>query len=617
MKRAHTLPHDFSASGEQIVLSPGVAERLVACLSAAQLHEFFSGDPGLFADCFRGFKIDRRNAGRPLIRRRFCSELQHRPELANSLVRFPAAPWAPWRQALAALDEAWLLEHWRSLAEDLDDLPLLAAAMACDVRSAVARRGRRLLRRQRLWEMEGSVKNRSVPREWRALAAILEPAPPGEDAVEKRPAPAPAGPDRPGASRRLQALERRAARFAAERDAARGEIEALREAHRENARQWNEERRRLRARLDALEAENRVLAEAVEAEAARRTWEARRQLLGLAGLPVELVESDAVLAEDRPLFERVDAVLEQQARHDPVAGGYAAVREEIDRLETALERIAEFARNSLSVLPELHRIREEVRGRLEQLRALLHRHGKKEDGALARRLERDIAGATPDEQGLEALRDIEQLLQIRPFRALAGTEIVRELRRQLLARREQIEGILRERRLAVGTGPQKDEHYGEPGAWELLDFGRELERVRRSGRPITLVVDGYNVIKGVAALENVERTRGGAEARRRLEQLCGRALPAERVEIVYDGDGPLTTSEKRPGQLTVVFAGRRSTEQNADNYIVDRLPELRGEGKIWLVTADGGLRWRTRDRCAAWVDPVGFYRFLARAEPQD
>ncbi len=614
MKRTNTPPRD--ASAEQVVLSPVAAGRLVGCLSAARLHEFFSGDPGLFADCFRGFKIDRRNAGRTLIRQRFRSELQHRPELANLLLRFPSAPWAPWRHALAALDEMWLVRHWRELARGPDALALLAAAMACDVRSAVARRGRRLLRRNSLWEAGAPLNDRPVPREWRALSTILEPETGRGGETGKKSSSTPPGPDRPDAVRRRQGLERRAARFASERDSARAEIEALRNTHRENAQQWNQERRRLRARLAELEVENRALVEAIEAEAARRTREVRLRLLGLAGLPAEFAEAEAALTPDRPLLERVEAVLERQARHDPVSGGYAAVREEIDRLEAALERIAEFAHNSLSVLPELHRVREEVRERLDQLRGLLHRHGRAADGAFARRLEREIEGATPDEQGLEALGDIEQLLKVRPFRILAGAETVRELRRRLLARREQIEAILRERRLAAAAVPCEGETREGAGAWELLDFGRELERVRRSGRPLTLVVDGYNVIKGVAALERIERTRGGAEARRTLELLCTRALPGECVEIVYDGDGPLTTTEKRTGQLRVVFAGRRNTEQNADNYIVDRLPELRSDGSVWLVTADGGLRWRTRDRCTAWVDPVGFHRFLARAELQ-
>ena len=74
-----------------------------------------------------------------------------------------------------------------------------------------------------------------------------------------------------------------------------------------------------------------------------------------------------------------------------------------------------------------------------------------------------------------------------------------------------------------------------------------------------------------------------------------------------------------PSSVTVVWAGKRTDGQNADNYIVDRLSRLADDDEYdddyrrrWVVTEDYALLVRLEENecCGAHVSNVAFTALL-------
>jgi len=207
---------------------------------------------------------------------------------------------------------------------------------------------------------------------------------------------------------------------------------------------------------------------------------------------------------------------------------------------------------------------------------------------------------------------VERLLSLAPLRQALGSATVRELKARLAQRRGQLETLGDEKALAELPRPAIPEPSSR--ATVILDLARALDQY---GTPpcVTLVVDGYNVTKTMPALVELEQRLGLGAARDRLVSLCRLQLNRFlKCELVFDGEEAVATRENQQG-VTVVFAAHVGEENNADQYIVDRLTDATDElSFVWLVTNDTDLRRRTEQLCAGHIAPADLYRFLSAAE---
>ncbi|MEA2012015.1 MAG: NYN domain-containing protein, partial [Verrucomicrobiota bacterium] len=94
---------------------------------------------------------------------------------------------------------------------------------------------------------------------------------------------------------------------------------------------------------------------------------------------------------------------------------------------------------------------------------------------------------------------------------------------------------------------------------------------------------------------------------------CGnKANKWKLLEIVFDG---VKSSHFSRESLSVVYTADIKISQNADEYIIKRLEEIRKkEGKIpvILVTDDAGLRNDAFNLCSHFMSTFCFYDYLTK-----
>lgn len=135
---------------------------------------------------------------------------------------------------------------------------------------------------------------------------------------------------------------------------------------------------------------------------------------------------------------------------------------------------------------------------------------------------------------------------------------------------------------------------------------------------VTVIVDGYNVVHGVPALErqldaSLEAARAG------LVSLC-RDFRARRGDIrgvcvVFDGsevEGPGLQADR--GGVTVVFTHQG---EEADERILEMVRDARGRGEFVIVSNDTHVVNNARGLGARVISAQTFYRRLGRSVHRD
>jgi len=614
-KEASDEPSEEQSGPRCIRLSLQAAHRLVDAVPGRDLYEFIKVFRSLRKDCFHGFRVTLQNADNPVVRSRLSQELSRHPDLAGAFLEFPRMPWENWVRAISALRTSWLREYWRELLA-ADANPILpAAALAIDSRTTVRGIGERVLRRRGFWEKSAGKKpstSMSVrpPSEWRALAEVSRYAAPG-----RRDAP---GGDEDETKtdatlrKQMAALKREHRQLKHRFEHAQKKWEDERSALEQRRRELEKERRDLRRRLEEahekLETERRERERRIRAEVLAE----RRRLLGLAGLPEDLSErAETAAGEADALIERVQQVLAKQREINEGYDACSRIRDQIRRLEEARQAIADCRRESLVVVPALAAVESDVQKRIEELRSLLvtHRRDASDESSLAAMFLEEIESAPLDESGIDALDELTDLLRISRLRSRLGDTVARRIEKAVARRREQIERVNRERRLAELAGTMAtDDSPSEPDEAEAEDLRR---LVKEGLENVLVIVDGYNVTKHVRDLAAVEEQMGLAESRHRLIELCRRRLAPLNVLLVFDGQGALGTHESH-GNVQVAFAPQRQDAHNADDLIAARVQEEAGCNRVcWVVTLDRDLRRRCARNCDRFMTPQAFYEAMA------
>ena len=313
------------------------------------------------------------------------------------------------------------------------------------------------------------------------------------------------------------------------------------------------------------------------------------------------------------LEERANRLLAKQRERDKTFGVYQKLRDQEQRLDRLLTRVREALEESLSVEPGMTELAKELEKRVAELRKSLRKDSN--DG------ESTLQGIAPrmlgylkelplhDDATRDAFQEVRTFLQGNLGRRLFLPEEIEKIN-ELLAEREKLFDRAREPQKTMEELLQQ-EPSGEPV---------RMEWIHRPGnrgdlKQVELVIDGYNVIKTDPIMSLQEKTANGFQVTRdAFRTRCQKLSQVFRkVVLVFDSDLPVDNMTKVNDHYTVVYAGHKTEDQNADNWIVQRMEEqeARGDaGKRWLVTNDQGLMARVQEICDGYLDNATFLGFL-------
>lgn len=328
-------------------------------------------------------------------------------------------------------------------------------------------------------------------------------------------------------------------------------------------------------------------------------------------------EQVALLSESvdsgRGLEERANRLLAKQRERDKTFGVYQKLRDQEQRTDRLLSRIREALEESVSVEPGMNELAKELEVRLAELRKRL-RKGADDGESTLRGIAPRMLGYLKelplhDDATRDAFQEVRLFLQGNLGRRLFLPDELRQIQ-DLLAAREKLFDRAREPQQTMEELLRK-----EPGGGPV-----RMEWIHRPGnrgdlKQAELVIDGYNMIKTDPIMSIQEKTVNGFQVTREaFRARCQRLSQVFRkVVLVFDGDLPVDNVVKVNDHYTVVYVGRKTEDQNADNWIVQRMEEqeARGDaGKRWLVTNDQGLMARVQEICDGYLDNATFLGFL-------
>ncbi len=315
----------------------------------------------------------------------------------------------------------------------------------------------------------------------------------------------------------------------------------------------------------------------------------------------------------KSLEERANRLLAKQRERDKSHGVYQKLRDQEQRMDRLLSRVREALEESISVEPGMTELAKELEDRLAELRKSLRKDS--DDG------ESTLQGIAPrmlgylkelplnDDATRDAFQEVRAFLQGNLGRRLFLPEEIRQIH-ELLAAREKLFDRAREPQKTMEELLQQ-ESSGEPVRMEWIHRPGNRGDLKQT----ELVIDGYNVIKTDPIMSIQEKTPNGFQLTRdAFRSRCQRLSQVFRkVVLVFDSDLPVDNVMKVNDHYTVVYAGHKTEDQNADNWIVQRMEEqeARGDaGKRWLVTNDQGLMARVQEICDGYLDNATFLGFL-------
>jgi len=129
----------------------------------------------------------------------------------------------------------------------------------------------------------------------------------------------------------------------------------------------------------------------------------------------------------------------------------------------------------------------------------------------------------------------------------------------------------------------------------------------------SLYIDGCNLLLCDPQWKELSQKRGQAAARTDIVEKCkSKASLFKGIHLIFDGTEYQDSIEKLDAGLTLHFAARKQSDQNADNYLVQLLKETPkvAQQLRWVVTKDIGLQTRVAHLCDAIVPNPSFAKFL-------
>lgn len=300
------------------------------------------------------------------------------------------------------------------------------------------------------------------------------------------------------------------------------------------------------------------------------------------------------------LLSRAEAALACQAQADAVSGTFSAFRARLSGIDSALERVRVALADSVSPLPQLRAIAEELNNEHIRLRSLLRESDAADasghfEGALV------AAAGAADETSLASLS-----------RLIGGLDAIGALEKST---KERLEYLLRMRQDILHATAFKEPCEGAGLKDSSSDPAWILRCALRAETTAVLLVDAHNMLFALQSryLHEVDgKLRPDAAARARLVDDFRRLAdghPTLRVWIVFDGEVPGESSASE--NVRVSYSGGVG-EHRADGVLVDLAKFFKqfNQRNVLLVTNDGGLSGDASRQSARTISPGALLQFL-------
>ncbi|GEM_PF-6340608 len=317
------------------------------------------------------------------------------------------------------------------------------------------------------------------------------------------------------------------------------------------------------------------------------------------------------------LFERVKKTLAKQRELDKKHGTIQKLRSEESKFDQLLTDVREALEDALVVVPGLTDLEKELEQRLLEIRGQLRKVADDGENSLSGILPRIVGYVKElpvhDASSQERLTDVETLLASPLGRGLFAPDEVKSIQDVVVERRKFVEGALQ---VTAGIEVPPEGIVPEQGV-RMAPIHRiswYLDQLQNT----EVLVDAYNVIKTDPIMSVKEKSANGFQAVR--TEFVGRCKKKakffKKVTLVFDGDLPTDNVNHIADNFTVIYAAKKSLDQNADNWIVNKMIELdakdggASETQRWVVSNDYGLLARVGELCDGAVDNATFLAFL-------
>jgi DNA repair exonuclease SbcCD ATPase subunit len=502
--------------------------------------------------------------------------------------------WRTVSGVMEMLDGDWLKKNWRALLRTVaDPRPLVLGMFWAGKKledEKLERLSRRLFACPSLWkEADSSRQNAGLADSLKLFALTKQPA---------------AAPDSSKKQTNLtKKLEQEAASLRKALEQSRKESKQQRHASEAEQQQWRQKYANLERELKDREKHWQKLYQQLEANAEEVSKQEiaafEQRVLGLQ--PGQEAELEDIRNHNAALQERIAKVLQLQAANNRRFGLRQALRQEISELEAQLQSIQQAIDESVVIYEDLPELQIEVEARITQLKEQLNEQDLSQfPEDIPNRMKLMIKTVRLDENAAKTFSEIRQFLEHDSIRRILYPEELQATQKLLEEQRKKHNHIISSRN--ANTASQT--HTGE--IWFLTQHIQNLHRT-------SLYVDGCNLLLCDPQWKELTEKKGQATARADLIEKCkSKAALFKNIHLIFDGIESQDSIEKLESGLTLHFAARKASDQNADNYLVQLMKETPKQSQElrWVVTKDSGLRTRVAHLCDAIVPNQSFAKFL-------
>lgn len=575
--------------------NPDLIRWLCDQIDSAHIHNLAKANPTACEHLFKGFKVSAKNAAKSLVKKRLASMLEKSGDMFIYFLESDEMPWAKWKYIGQILNPEFFLKNWRPLIESRH-APGFALAFRFSPDEKLQTLGHRLLQLPSVF----SKKSATLP-VTPIVTELLDALQPKQlstaDVTEEKT-------DRK-AEKNQERLQKRIDQLKQQNESRKKKIKQLETDCRQTVSELKNENRKLSVTHKAAVKENSRLASEIEERAASRFNAFKKELLGTE-TTIDTKTAQGAAKDTNKLLKQTENILEEHKHLNEKYNTLSDIRQEIQHLKQALGNIDNCIDESLIVRPNLPRLRNHIQQQINSLNALPGVSDPDTMPEFASMLLEEIKQAGCNREGENKLKEAEHLLALQTTHSLLGNYWRNYLQEQLTKKKKRVTTIRKEK-LFLHHEPEPISTNLAPS--EIWNLKAELKN--KTIKP-HIIVDAYNVILTVPELHQLIEQFNLAETQKELQSLAARkASFFIECELVFDGDFPLTSIEDT-GRLRIVYAAKKQSDQNADNYIFDRacFLESQSSDKLWLVTDDYGLRSRVAGLCDVYISPADYYNFL-------
>ena len=543
-----------------------------------------------------GFKLDNRSFENANLRLRLSTLLQKESEMFEAflldvhLMRSWSRPCA----AIEALDPEWVKENWRKLLRTVADPRPLVLGMYWVGKAKEDEKLERLC--QRLFACPSLWGEPTLAKQDAELFDVLA-CLTGNKARENVQV------DSGKLAALRQKLEQDKATAQKALDHSRKESKQQQRAHEAELQQWRQKcataERELKDREEHWRKQYQQLESSAEAFSHSEIAAFEQRVLGLQ--PELEAQLASIRNDSNSLSERIEKTLQLQAANNRRFGLRQELRQEIAGLEKQLLDIQQAIEESLVVHASLPELQLELETKIFQLKEQLAEESfSRLESDIPRRMRNMIKTVRFDDEAPQVFSEIKHFLDHEYVRQLMQPEELRAVLMMLDEQRKKHSHIVS----AKDSQASGHAHLGE--IWFVEQHIQDFHRIR-------LYIDGCNLILCDPQWNELTRREGQAYARSEVIAKCKRkAAMFKGINLIFDGIETQDSIEKINDRLSVHFAARKESEQNADNYLVAMLKDTAREAKElrWVITKDIGLQTRVAHLCDAIVPNQSFAKFL-------